>query len=84
MDEIDTTYNGWVNYSTWLTALWMDNFYELYMVLREVKAHTSFELLMRLSGTIIDFVKSKEDPDNTAYDPSMIDWMEIFKLMDGE
>jgi hypothetical protein len=21
----DTTYNGWTNYETWATALWLDN-----------------------------------------------------------
>ena len=25
MSKHDTTYNGWANYETWVTKLWMDN-----------------------------------------------------------
>lgn len=28
--ETDKTYNGWTNYETWVTALWLDNDFDLY------------------------------------------------------
>ena len=32
---METTYNGWTNYETWVTALWIDNERETYEMRRE-------------------------------------------------
>ena len=37
----DNTYNGWKNYQTWVTALWLDNEYDDYLQWND-RANTLF------------------------------------------
>jgi len=45
--ETDTTYNGWTNYETWVTKLWMDNDQgtqeDWAERVRAIKAHPTYE-----------------------------------------
>ena len=36
MDQTEKSYNGWTNYETWVTALWLDNDYATHCYWREV------------------------------------------------
>lgn len=36
MNQSEKSYNGWTNYETWVTALWLDNEYATYCYWREV------------------------------------------------
>jgi len=71
----EKTYNGWTNYETWCTSLWLDNEEHTYRYCREV-AHDNCELqfidntedeklqaVIDTEGTIKDFVESELIPD---------------------
>jgi len=49
----DTTYNGWKNYETWNVALWLQNDYPLYQIVKGYKGYASPYLSLRndLIGT---------------------------------
>jgi hypothetical protein len=50
-------YNGWTNYPTWVTALWMDNDEDSYLYYREQarRAKDTWELSKSLKAEYNDF-----------------------------
>ena len=86
----DNTYNGWKNYTTWVTALWIDNDYESYQhrceLAEQVKAnHEDLdERIYCLAANIKDWIEELNpyqeadlfaDLLNSAL--SEVDWHEI-------
>ena len=81
-------YNGWNNYETWVTALWIDNDYGTYQyrceLVEQVKNEHSEELCY-LASVLKDWIESQNpladnadlftDLLNSAL--SEIDWQEI-------
>ena len=87
----DKKYNGWNNYQTWLTALWIDNDYSSYQyrceLVEQVKQEHEDENKREncLSSNLKDWIESQNplvdsaslftDLLNSAL--SEIDWQEI-------
>lgn len=60
----DEKYNGWTNYETWLTALWIDNDYISYENRKEMVLHAQLEYpnneekqIWMLAGLIKDWME---------------------------
>lgn len=87
----DKEYNGWNNYETWLTALWIDNDYSSYQyrceLLEQVKAEHQDKHKREncLASNLRDWIESQNpitessslftDLINSAL--SEVDWQEI-------
>lgn len=77
--------NGWSNWETWVSNLWLCNTHQLYLWTREARMHCpdpgSFERFARriLMGHA-PFVEEMEDlPDFQApFDWSLVNWEEIY------
>lgn len=84
-------YNGWYNYETWLTHLWMDNDMELYASLREALMGCTLEEAVE---TLKDWYEARVDEmfphgDNLFSDilnahKREVNWEEIAKHFEEE
>ena len=72
----DTTYNGWKNYETWNTALWIGNDEGLYSIARGCRWHgyMAFAESMKEIG-------SYETPDGVAWTDSGLDVERLDEMM---
>lgn len=82
---IKDKYQGWTNYETWVTKLWIDNDQNNLIEIEEIiKVNKGMEL-WRVASTVEDYVRSYMIPDLPAslatdlLNASMceVDWQEI-------
>lgn len=81
----DKTYNGWANYETWVTALWMENEQNDYQATRELASEYKSQEVYLLADALKEYVNENmintdraglaADLVNAAL--SEVDWMEI-------
>lgn len=86
----DKTYNGWANYPTWNTALWIDNepamYEEVQSMARQAQRRGTIDFLTprgRLAETIKDYMEGLL-PDTAGFVADLlgyamgeVDWYEI-------
>lgn len=77
-----TGYNGWSNYETWLTALWLNNDQASYNALEALKAepgsdYAKAERLEELTRELYEFEPTGLVADLVNADFGRINWVEI-------
>ena len=77
-----TSYNGWKNYETWNVALWLDNDYFNYSILKMQSVKTYQDFLKALESPVFnnldaDYEYWKFTGDNVAWTDPKVDVDEI-------